>query len=133
MGSTSRKLRLTKAKPLCFITTPAASAGPDTPAGSNDSGSAYGSHTAQLADLQEQNAVHHSGIVSTETKHGLLIRCGCLPPSAVGYGWVGAGRAAQHGARQRQAFPGPTQQPAVTRTRGSDSEKCSFLLFLCRH
>lgn len=75
MGNRSRKLRLTKAKPLHFITTTAASAGPDTPVGSSTRGNAQGSYMLQLTDLKEQNAVHYPAIVLAETKPKLLICC----------------------------------------------------------
>lgn len=70
MGNRSGNLRLTKVKPLHVIATPA---GPGTPLGSNKN---RGSYVVQPTDLKERNAAHYNGIVSTETKPGLVIR-GC--------------------------------------------------------
>lgn len=57
-----------------FITTTAASAGPDTPAGRGKEGMLK-DHTCYSSDLKEQNAVHYPAIVLTETDPRLLICC----------------------------------------------------------
>lgn len=81
MGNRSRKLRITKAKPLHFITTIAASAGPGTPVGRGTRGNTQASYMLQLSP-KEQNAVHYSAIVLTETDPKLLICCCYSHPSS---------------------------------------------------
>lgn len=79
----------------------------------------------QLTDLKEQNAAHYNGIVSTETKPELLIRC-CYFYSISN--WVGLSQCWTRSPVWRKAVPGSAR---LTWTRGSNSEKDSFLLFLC--
>lgn len=126
MGNVSRKLRLTKAKPLHFITTTAASAGPGTLVGRGTRGNAQGSYMPQLTDLKEQNAAHYPAIVLTERGPKLLICC-CYFHSISS--WVRLSWRWTHCPVWREALPGCPRLCARPSSQGDKGSKPRKTLF----